>query len=194
MPYLPELNPEETVFPKAQARDLSMQIRMIEELFRRQCPATPYYQLLVKPTPTSVTATGDRTPVGAAGASVSDPLYNERLPVGATEWKQAQGTAGATPATETQVFDRPVLLNFRRQKVAKEVQLKRYGFDKIRELMVFVPLSLLDTAGITVCHGDKLIWNKQSFMVKDFNTTGYWQNSDISLYMALNCDHYRLGA
>lgn len=142
MPYLPVLDAEQTQFPLAYGQDLATAIATIEEKYVRFYPATPYYQMLVKATPTSIDpVTKDRVPIGADGTTTFDPVWGERLPPGATAWKQPHGTGGAVPATETQVFDVPVLVHSERRKVSKETQLKPYGFNKVRELLIVVPLS-----------------------------------------------------
>jgi hypothetical protein len=194
MTYLPLLPAEETEFPRAQTRDLRMQIKIIEEQYTRFYPATEYFPLLKQTTPVTSTATGDRTPSGAAGTTKFDSIYGEMMPTGATEWQQPHGTAGTVPATELSVFDVPVILHSRRQRINKETDLKKYGFDKQRDLLITIPASLLDAAGITVTHGDKFIWNGTEFIVQDHNRQGYWKNTDIALYVVINANQYRKGS
>lgn len=194
MPYLPIIAPEETSFPKADTRDLAFQIRAIEELYRRQAPAILYYQLNKAPTPTTTpAATQDRTPVGDAGTTKFDPIWGEVV-ADTAEWVQPQGTAGAVSPNENEVFFDPVRINARVQRISKETELKKYGFDKVRDLTLFVPLSILDTFAITVTHGDKFVWNGDEYTVLELNLSGYWKNTDVSLYMAINAEHRRKGS
>lgn len=194
MTYLPLLAPEATVLPREHARDISTQIRLIAEQFRRYCPATDYYTLSSQVTPVAVTADNDRTPSGTPGTTLFDSVYGEMLPANATKWVQPHGTAGVTPATALEVFLPPLRIHSRRQRVSKETDLKKYGFDKQRDLLITIPLSLLDDVGVTVGHGDKFIWNQVEYRVMDFNKHGYWGNTDVSLYMVINANQYRKGS
>jgi hypothetical protein len=195
MPYLPQLNPEQTAFPKAQQRDLATQVRMIAELYRRQYPATDYYALKFDPTPTSVASgTQDRVPSGVAGGTTFDPVWGENLPAGSTEWKQGHGTNGVIPTTDQKVWYPAQKVHSRRQRIDKEVDLKPYGFNKVRKLLIHIPLSMLDDRQITVKHGDKFIWNGVMYSVDEFNKTGYWKNTDITLYMTINAEQLPMGS
>jgi hypothetical protein len=194
VPYLPLINAEDTVFPQAADRDLTLQLRMIAEQYKRFYPATDYYQLTKKVTPVTVTPTADRTLSGEAATTKFDSVYGEVAPTANSAWVQPHGTAGAVPATELDVFAAPIHLHSRRQRISKETELKKYGFDKQRDLLIFVPLVLLDEFGITVKHGDKFIWDSVEYRVMDHNKQGYWKNTNIALFMAINANQYRKGS
>ncbi len=194
MPYLPSLDAEQTVFPKTGGKDLAMQIRMIEDLYRSQYPATSYWQLKKSTTPMTVTATKDRTIVGAAGTTKFDPIWGEKVDPNMVEWTQGHASDGSIKTAETALFYPPLQVHSRRQRISKDTELKKYGFDKVRELLIFIPCSILDSQGITVTVGDKFIWNRGTYKVEECNLNGYWKNSDVALYVVINADNYRVGS
>lgn len=194
MAYLPDPTALTTVFPRVNAKDFAMQVRLIEEQYRRMYPLIAYSCFNKAVTPTAVTASGDRAPVGAAGTTKFDPIWNESVDPTSSTWKQPHASPGTVVAAETDQYLTPVPINARIQRINKETQLKKYGFDKVRDLTLFIPLSLMDRRGITAQHNDKFLWNNFEYVVLELNTNGYWKNSDISLYMVLNCEQRRKGA
>lgn len=193
MPYLPNPAALETSFPKVNTKDMAFQIRLIEEMYRRKFPLISYSCLKIAVNPTSITPNGDRAPVGAPGTTKFDPVWNEAVDPLQTSWKQPHATAGNVLATDVEQFTDPIGINARVQRISKETELKKYGFDKVRDLTLFIPLTLLDRKGIKVKHGDKFDWAEKSYTVLDFNTNGYWKNTDLAMYMVLNCEHRRRG-
>jgi hypothetical protein len=181
------------VFPRVNAKDLQSQIRLIEEQYRRFYPLIQYSCLKKAVTPSAPTLTGDRLVVGKAGTTKFDPVWGESVDSAAVEWSQPHATAGTVPAADVELYHTPVPINARVQRINKETQLKKYGFDKVRDLTLFIPLSLLDRAAITVKNGDLFDWNAHSYTVIEQNTNGYWKNTDLSLYMVMNCEQRRRG-
>ena len=193
MPYLPAFTSETTVFPLEQAKDFELQVRLANELYRRKFPQLEYHSLNKATTVATVVANGDRAPVGETGTTKFDPVWGESVNAPNGKWEQPHGTAGVVAATAVELFAEPQHIHFRVQRINKEVELRKYGFDKVRLLTMFTPVSLLDEAGVTIKHGDKIRWNGDYFKVEDFNLNGYWKNTDIPMYMVMNLDHYRLG-
>lgn len=194
MPYLPEVTALQTVFPKIDTRDFEFQLRLIDEQYERMYPRIAYVCLKKAVTVTAVTASGDRTPVGEAGTTTFDPIWGEAIAPGAVAWLQPHATVGDVVATDVEQYADPVTVNARIQRITKETQIKKYGFDKVRDLTLFIPLSILDRVGVTCKHGDKFTWNSYEYEVLELNTQGYWKNTDVALYMALNCEQRRRGA
>lgn len=194
MPYLPDPAALETAFPKVNTRDMVFQIRLIEEQYRRMYPLISYSCIKVAINPTTITPNGDRSPVGAPGTTKFDPVWNEAVDSSLTSWKQPHATPGTVLSTEVEQFTTPLQINARVQRISRETELKKYGFDKVRDLTLFIPLTLLDRKGIKVKHGDKFNWSGSEYTVLDFNTNGYWKNTDVAMYMVLNCEHRRKGA
>ncbi len=191
MSYLPPTPTDPTVWPEAYGKDIAVQIRLISEKWKRMFPLLSYYRLKKATTP----ATDPDTPVGETGETQFDPVWGEGVPasMATTGWEQPHGDA-ASDAANPELFESPLELNFRVQRVVKETDLKKYGFDQMRDLLLFIPLSILDEAGVTVVHGDYVVWDGDQYTVLQFDRVGYWQNTNARLYMALNCEHRRLGA
>ena len=185
--YLPPSAITPTTMPKQYGRDLALAIRVINERYTRHYPAITY-----TPIDRSVTrsATLD-TPSGSPGTQY-DPLYGEAIDATMTAPGQPHGTDYA--AADVDVFKSPVVLHARVRRDAKETDLKRWGFEKVRDLVLYVPLSLLDAAGVTVGNGDKFAWGPQEFTVNEYNRDGYWKNTNVPLYMVLNAEHRRKGS
>lgn len=194
MAYLLDPAALTTVFPRANAKDFAMQVRLIEEQYQRMYPLVAYSCLNKAVTTTSVTASGDRAPVGAAGTTKFDPIWGESVDPNSSTWQQPHATPGTVVATDTDQYLTPIPINARVQRINRESQLKKYGFDKVRDLTLFIPLSLLDRRGVTAQHNDKFLWSGYEYVVLDLNTSGYWKNSDIAMYMVLNCEQKRKGS
>lgn len=194
MPYLPPLLSEDTVFPKPLGRDFALQVKMIEDQYRLHFP-TLHYEILVKAT-TPVLKQPDNSvlPSGEPGTTQWDPLWGERVHAPNGKWEQPHGTGGVVKAVAVETWEVAPAVKARVQRVNQERELKRYGFDKNRELMVFFACSLLDANGIVVQVGDRFKWHQQYFVIKEAHGDGYWQNTDIALYIVAAADHWREGA
>ena len=190
MPYLPPNPTVGAAWPQPYGADVATAIRMIADKWKRQFPALDYYQLKKATTPSD----DPNTPTGEPGNTMFDPIWGESVPVDmATGWRQPHGNT--TPdAPNPELFEPPVKLHMRVQREAKEKELKKYGFDQVRDLLAFVPLSLLDEAGVTVKQGDYFVWDGDEYVVLQFDRVGYWKNTNVRLYMALNCEHRRPGS
>ena len=76
----------------------------------------------------------------------------------------------------------------------KDYDLKKYGFDEMRDLLLHVPASLLDRVGITAVAGDKFIWNGEEYLTLQVKEAGYWKNTNIRLWVTITAEHKRRGA
>ncbi len=199
MPYLPISPLNQTEFPQAWMKDLATAVRMIAERYRRHFSLLPYYAIKVEPTAITCVGTTDEDRdvlTGGAGATCFDPLYDEPAVGDASgNWVQPHACAGL-PATKTasEQFDGPFGMHMRVQRGHPELELKHHGFDRIRDLVVYVPLSSFDKHGISVRAGDYLVWDGDPYTVMDLDRTGYWHNSNLRLYMLLNCAKRRHGS
>lgn len=194
MPYLPEIGALQTVFPRTSTADFGMQLRVIAEQYEQMYPRIQYECLRKETTPVGMLPSGDIPASGAAGATKFDPIWGESVDQTLTTWQQPHASGGTIQATDVEVYLPPVTVNARIQRISKETQLKKYGFDKVRDLTLFIPLVLLDRVDVTVKHGDRFVWNQFTYMVREHNKVGYWKNTDVAMYMALNCEQWRAGA
>jgi hypothetical protein len=191
MTYLPPGILEEAPFPKTWDKDLRLQVRMIVEKWTRMFPAADYFTLKKAVTKD---ATSQHAPVGAVGTTKFDPVYGETVDSAmGSNWVQPH-LSGTVKAANVDLFDSPVKIPRRTQRTAKELELKRWGFDKVRTMIVTIPSYFFDLHGITVVAGDNLAWNGERFTVLQFNGDGYWKNSNVPLYLILNVEHARVGS
>lgn len=196
--YLPIGIIEHTEFPRADGKDVAMQIRQIEELWRRNYPKIEYYNIK-KATSPALDGDDELDLVvlsGEEGFTEFDVLWGESVPETVADvdtWVQPHGKATHSVDSHD-VFWPKVEFHARIQRESKERQLKKWGFDKIRDILVFIPLSSLDRHGITVDVGDKFWWDGDEFNVLQHRKTGYWKNSNVRLYIVMNCEHRRLGS
>jgi hypothetical protein len=136
-------------------------------------------------------------PVGVAPNTVFDPLWGEAvddevLPGDGTYVQpHLSGTADAT--VDVRLAD-PVMIHAQVRREAKERELKRLGFDEIRDLLLVFPTTLLDIAGITVQQGDQFTWSNHKYQVLQWRDTGFWKNTDLRLYIVCNCEHLKVGS
>ena len=177
-------------FPVASGVDIPIQEQLIEEMYERTYPALPYYNLLKQVTPQT---TGPEEIVGEAATTQFDPIWGERVPSNMTEWDQAHLSTTFDP-TEKGEYAAPVELHIRVQREAHELDLKKWGFDQIRDVLAFIPLSVLTTNGILVKPGDYFVWDETEYTVLQKDRDGWWKNTTTRLYMILNCEKRRKGS
>lgn len=155
------------------------------------------------PDPTDAAAFGSASVVfkirkkGDVPATQYDPLWGESIAENAvlTDWKQPHGSQDV-PADTKKVdqYYGPFSINAQVKRDAKKTELQKIGFDEIRDLLVYIPVSILDAFGITVTEGDYFVWDMREYTVVRVNSTGYWKNTNIALYVALNCENRRHGS
>jgi hypothetical protein len=187
----------DTVFPKGATKDIALQRRVIEEKWRRFFPQIVYYSMKIS---TTVASPVDAV-VGEAGSTPFDPIYGEALPhnIGAA-WKQPHKNTSTLDSTERGVFRPSVVFNGRMQREALDLDLKRWGFDRIRDLIVFIPRTFVETANITnrgidpLKPGDWFTWDGDPYDVVQRDKDGWWKNTNVRLFYVLNCEHRKLGA
>jgi hypothetical protein len=198
--YLPPAYLEDGAFPTSVDMDLITQLRMVAEKWRRFYPIVDYYVIhkdntvIDHATPVATSPDQKNLITGAAGATQFDTLYRERVPVAlhTTGWQQPH-SAPAVAAAEEEVFYPPVQLHVRFRFDATDREIKRWGFDKVKDVLVLVPTILLDQIGITVVEGDKFTHGGIDYLVERANVQGYWKNTNVPLYVALDCEQKRRG-
>lgn len=197
MPYLPPPSPDGAVFPQSYGSDLTLAIRLLEERWRRFYPVISYTPLDKRTTP--VTAPSQTS--GETGATQFDPLWGESVPTGlkATGWRQPHLSSQVDPATAVQAAEPSVYiaarpLHGRIQRVARRDFLQKLGFDRLRDLLVTIPSSMLDSSGITVTQGDRFTWDNELYEVLQWSPMGWWMNSSVKLQIVLNVQHARRGS
>jgi hypothetical protein len=123
------------------------------------------------------------------GESVDD-----RMQLPNEGWQQPHTTDAEADIAEVEKHDGPFYVHAQVRREPTEKELKKYGFDKVRDLLVHVPISLIDKMGIKVQPGDWFVWDDTEYSVLQVERTGYWMNTNIRLYFALNCEHRRRGS
>jgi len=193
MPYLPVNPANETEFPKPWGKDLAIAIRMIEERFRRYHTLVQYRSIKATPTAISGVETAGEdfdVVVGGAGQTKVDPLYGETIePDTDGNWQQPH-LSGDTAATATDIeqFEPAVEIHMRIQRDTIKLEAETYGFDRIRDLIAYVPLSFLDALGRTVRAGDWFSWDGDPYTVLQYDRVGFWKNTNCRFYMIMNCE------
>lgn len=192
MPYIPDTLVENTTIPRSYSRDLQLAVRLIEERYSLFKPPLEYYSLQVLQTK----VTDLNIIAGEAGSTAFDPLWGESVDpaMRGQPWTQPH-LSGTFEADDLQadVFADPILINANVRREALDTELKRWGFDRVRGLIVTIPLSLYDKAGIEVHVGDKFKWWDDEYDLLQWTMDGYWKNTSQALYAILNCDSRRRG-
>tara|TARA_R100001086_G_scaffold120987_2_gene62319 strand:- start:249 stop:842 length:594 start_codon:yes stop_codon:yes gene_type:complete len=197
MSYLPPDLLNTTVFPRAYGKDVWNGIRMIEEKWERHYPRIRYY--CVKKAVTAVEnedATEDKMS-GEPGTTAFDPLWGEPVDpkMLVDGWNQPHQDPGDEyAAANVTLFEDPIDIRAQIRRETRENELKKIGFDRLRDILAIIPLSLLDRAGITVRQGDRFIWDNAVYQVEQQERTGYWKNTNLRIYMILNAEHARMGS
>jgi hypothetical protein len=188
MSYLPPRKVEGTVFPQAMGTDLANMVAQIEERWRRSYPKIQYSSLSKVVTP--VAKMTDLT--GAAGTTKFDPLWGESVPDRPT-WEQPHHNPASVAASpEKYLAPQPLYMRF--ERMYRENQLKKFGFDRLRNGVSTFPTSMLDERGITVGQGDRFTWNDETFEVIQWSPDGYWMNTNVFLYVVCSVQHARFGS
>jgi hypothetical protein len=189
MGYLPPEAISETQFPKAWSKDLLTAVRMIEKQYNRIYPLVQYHPILKSTTP----QTDFSTTVGAAGNTKFDPLYGEAVDATMTTVIQPH-LSGEYKAANPEIYGIPVPIRARIFRGEIDVLLKEYGFDKTRELIVTIPTSVLDRAGVTMTEGDYFEWDGHPYEVKEVGRDEFWRNTNVQLYVTGACNAWRVGS
>lgn len=199
MSYLPGEYAHETTFPLAYGKDLQYQVRQTRERWVRLYPKIEYYCLLIATTAAPDAPVTGHAVVGESGNTKFDALWGESVPAepGNSTWQQPHGTdtpGAALVASGADLFSEPVLLHARVRREARENDLKKLGFDRIRDLLITIPTVLLDEYGVTTRPGDQFVWDGDRYVVMQEDSGGYWKNTNIRLFRTLNCEHVHAGS
>jgi hypothetical protein len=201
MSYLPGDYVHDTTFPLAYAKDLLFAAARTREMYVRFKPKIDYFTLRIAVTPAADAPDTTHALVGETGTTKFDPLWGEAVPVenpGDTTWKQPHGTdptaGNVIVATNPELFDGPFVLHANVRREARENELKKLGFDRIRDLLITIPTILLDESGIEAHAGDQFIWDGDRYVVMQEDSGGYWKNTNVRLYRTLNCEHLHSGS
>lgn len=153
---------------------------------------------MLKYTPTTPTPVDHGGISGIPGETVMDDLWGEDIPTNMTaEWVQPHGddTAGLSyDATDTRIYHEPVVIHAAIDRQPTDRTLKKIGIDKMKELLVTIPTPSLDDANLSCSIGDYLVWRGESYEVENVYDRGYWKNTNIFLYVVLNCKRMRRGS
>ncbi len=187
--YLPPLTINDTVFPDALGDDARTAINMIEERWFRSFPRISYTMIDKKTTP----VTSPNILSGEAGSSKFDAMWGETVDKNLTTWEQPHNSA-TVAAAEVTVYQDAKEMPARIKRDSRENELKKFGFDRLRDLIVCIPTSILDANGVTVQAGDRFVWNNESWEVIQHHVEGWWYNTNVNLYVWMNVQHARRGS
>lgn len=130
---------------------------------------------------------------GEPGNSKFDILWGESVDATQQTWKQPH-LSGTVKAADVEEFFDPIEVHARVQRILQEKELKKVGFDEVRQLDVFVPLSILDGLNIVINAGDKFMWDAEWYTAKQFELVGYWKNTNVRLFGKITAEHLRTGS
>jgi len=200
--YIPRESANPTVFPVAIGGDLSVTLRQLEEVWRRFYPTVLYRRRLVMDTPVvegEQAFKRDVTSVGTGG-SVVDPLWGETIPQPAprfkSKWAQPQSSVESSlrDADNHHVFGPPQKIHVYIRRELNDYMLKRFGIEKIEDLIVIFLTSELDAAGIVVQEQDRFQWNNAEYEILNPKDVERWAHTDIFLFVVANCKRVRYGS
>ena len=199
MPYLPSPTTETVVFPLVNQKDFALQVRMIEDKWRRFYPWINYYPILKAVTVD--TDVNGASVVGEPGTTIFDPVYGESVdPLMLVDGWQQPHLSGTYRAFDTDVFADPVQINARVLLTATDTELHHYGFDRVLDLMLEIPASLFDSVSVTAQAGDKFLWGEGhgstggEYTVIELGPNNRYLNAATMLYVGLNCKSRRKGS
>ena len=216
MPYLPPQNQDAVIFPGVPVNsDFWLQVNFIEEKYKRFYPLVTYYPLLRSTTPSldpahqvpvggdivdgSEGSIGSGSGSGSGGqktGTVFDPLYGEAVDpimLDLGEWVQPH-QSGVARVYDVEVYDHPVQVNMRIAIQVEDAQLHQWGFEKMLDLMTVVPVSILDSVGVTVTEGDYFVWGGQQYEVVQVGPNNRYLNMSTYLYVSCMCQNRRRGS
>lgn len=197
MPYLPLDYTHDTLFPAAFNRDVQMQIRMIDEQAKRFFPTVAYSSVLKTVGISEVDPVTDvPLPTGATGHNTFDVLWGEVVDPGlaGAPWRQPHRDGTIAAGVEIERYRPSIQLRARVQREVKDYDLKLYGFDKMRDLLLHVPSNILDRFGVTATEGDKFVWNGEEYVAVSVRESGYWKNTNVRLWVGIMAENKRRGA
>lgn len=186
--------PEKIIFPKPWSKDLQTQAKIVLERWIRFYAEITYYPLNKSITPRS-DIEDFSTPVGAAGTTQFDPLWREAVPPSerSTGWQQPHGNVNHD-APDTYQYKDGIVVHAQVMREATERQLKRWGFDKVKDIVVTVPILMFDYFGVGCTPSDKFVWDGDEFIVIEEKRDGYWLNTNIRQFYVMNCERKRKGS
>ena len=177
-----------------------MQVRLIEERYRLFYPEITFFKLNKEVTAVDDPADAAQV-VGASGTTQFDRLWGEQIPASmeATGWQQPHlsekdADTATHDAPDRGVYQDPVEVHGRLQRVARKDELKKYGFDRVRDVILHLPLFTMQKIGLRPRPGDYFIWDGDQFDVKQVNRRGWWKNTNVRLFYVISADHRHKGS
>jgi hypothetical protein len=190
MPYLPPALINQTQFPQPFGKDLQMAIKMAEESNNRFGTLIAYHSILKTTTP----MVDFNTPVGLPPATMFDPLYGEAIPANMPAPIAQPHLSGTYQAANPELYGPAIPIRAAIYRGELDKQLKRYGFNKTRELLITFLSSVLDRSGITATEGDYIDWDGHHYQLKETGKDEYWKNTNVQLYVTCAFNAWRVGS
>lgn len=189
MTYLPPLHIDGTEFPQPLGEDLVTAIGLIEEQWRMMYPKVVY-----TPIAKQTNAVPDPSVMsGTPGNTKFDTLWGESVDKNMATWEQPQLNGTLSPV-DPAVYKPGVPIHCRLERGVRETQLKKFGFDLLRNIVATIPTSMLDAAGITVTAGDRFEWNGETFEVLQWYQQGWYYSNNIILHIVMSVQTARKGS
>ena len=197
--YLPSRQIDQTKMPVAYGPDLFLAVDKIAEQYRRFRTQLQYFSLkaisITRREPREPDNPTDDTVVGTPGTTAFDPVWGEAVDssLAGQPWQQPQLSGSLVSDVDSiDQFNIPVTIPMKVQKTALDTELKKWGFDRVRDLIVTIPVSF-DDNGITSQPGDKIQWDADDFNILQRTLDGFWHATNIRMFMVCNCEHRRKG-
>ena len=189
--YLPKSHVNLTRLPIAQGKDLTNCLRMIHERWRRFYPALAYYplKLVSEPTQDDVIDTINPIVSNRDDSTAYDDLWGEDIPKDhnyeETGYINPHDSLNAplADATDTRVYGAGVRVHGQVNHQPSMKELGKYGIDAKKDLEITFPVTILDKARITCKNGDMVWWDNTQYELTSVHQTGYWNNTNIPLYV-----------
>lgn len=202
MPYIPPPVVEDTVFPfagnTASSADLTTINRLLKEKWARFFPIVTYYPIKYTPTmPEDLS--GNYDPNSAAGdveGTLVDDLWGEDINAitsASLDVVDLTVEAIGDRVKDSRIYESSVEINAAVQMQPSDRTLKRFGIDKMKEVLFVLLCKSMDESGFSASNGDKIVWRGEEFEVTVVRDSGYWQNTNVFLYSICGCERKRQG-
>jgi len=197
MSYLPPRVINDTLLPTANNpyKDLKVTCSLLVEQWRRFYPVIKYKMIKVD----LQEAVNDA--VGRVPYTKVDDLYGESVPdssILSNDWHQphAQDPEGEElDATQHTKYEDAIDVNIRVEVVSDEKVIGTVStINDERDLVLYIPTSLLDLVGITISAGDVFEWDGDNYEVVAHNFEQRWKNTNYYLFIRFYAKRQEIGS
>lgn len=189
MGYQTPSNTTESDMPRL-TKDFTLQRGMCEERARKLSANVLYYCVDKRLTPVTPQAPMS----GESGSTQFDPVWGEATATDSYgNWIQAHRDPTVSAATVTKFLEaQSIPAQFRKE--ASDDELKRWGFDRIKDGVFVLTAYALDQRDIACQPGDVIEYGTLRYKVMQWVVDGLWHQTNIPMYVVLNCETERKGS